>query len=61
MKVGLSREDALCRSEWSVGVNLIAAIVVVEVQKVKFFSLIIVTSIFSNSESPHDTDGIHIY
>ena len=24
-KVGLRREDALCRSKWSVGVNLIAA------------------------------------
>ena len=25
MKVGLRREDALCRSKWSVGVNKIAA------------------------------------
>ena len=25
MKVGLRREDALCRSKWSVGVNQIAA------------------------------------
>ena len=25
MKVGLRREDALCRSNWSVGVNKIAA------------------------------------
>ena len=25
MKVGLKREDALCRSKWSVGVNKVAA------------------------------------
>ena len=25
MKVGLRREDALCRSKWSVGINHIAA------------------------------------
>ena len=25
MKVGLRREDALCRSKWSVGINQIAA------------------------------------
>ena len=25
VKVGLRREDALCRSKWSVGVNLITA------------------------------------
>ena len=25
VKVGLRREDALCRSRWSVGVNMIAA------------------------------------
>ena len=26
VKVGLSREDALCRSNWCVGVNHIAAV-----------------------------------